>query len=254
MKIKLILIILLLFVLFLNFFSLEKFSKIDRLNYAKDLYINELDKQIREEERGKIDYNGKNESILNSTDIDSHTGDMYSLKKNKILLSLYYNSNNANSYYYYDNKKNSVNKYIADKANELRNKYFESFNKAEKNLYDGPEPDENMIKECLYNDDYKNFEYIEQEINTFYKFVQNEMNSRVDNYQEGKTWNLIQDEYFSNVNSYLHNKMCIVEEVDCEDNMGKCNDKMLYPKQSKNTGYHNDRKASYLEYIYFWNK
>ena len=60
MKIKLILIILLLFVLFLNFFSLEKFSKIDRLNYAKDLYINELDKQIREEERGKIDYNSIN--------------------------------------------------------------------------------------------------------------------------------------------------------------------------------------------------
>ena len=50
----------------------------------------------------------------------------------------------------------------------------------------------------------------------------------------------------------LHLPKVLYDEIEKE--MGKCNDKMLYPKQSKNTGYNNDRKASYLEYIYFWNK
>lgn len=36
--------------------------------------------------------------------------------------------------------------------------------------------------------------------------------------------------------------------------LGKCDEKILYPKQRKNSGYHTDRKANYLEYIYFWKK
>ena len=61
MKIKLIRVILLLFVLFLNFFSYENFNileikknKIDRLNYAKDRYIIELERQINLEDKSKI--------------------------------------------------------------------------------------------------------------------------------------------------------------------------------------------------------
>ena len=41
----------------------------------------------------------------------------------------------------------------------------------------------------------------------------------------------------------------VIKEV-----MGECDEQILYPKQRKNTGYHNNRRNDYSEYMYVWKK
>ena len=187
MKTKFIILILLIIFLTINLYLQENFYSQNTLPKNKILnqqnisrILNEMDKQILEKDKSNL---VNLLELSNSTNY--HTYNSFSLKKNKILLTLYYDSSDKNSFYFYEDKNSKIDKYIIEESKYL---YQISSDTA------------------VFNDKFEKF----------FNLIKNEMHNRTNNkILNNKTWNMLKNNFLSQLNIYLNKNMCLIEEVEC---------------------------------------
>ena len=187
MKTKFIILILLIIFLKINLYLQENFYSQNTLPKNKILnqqnisrILNEMDKQILEKDKSNL---VNLLELSNSTNY--HTYNSFSLKKNKILLTLYYDSSDKNSFYFYEDKNSKIDKYIIEESKYL---YQISSDTA------------------VFNDKFEKF----------FNLIKNEMHNRTNNkILNNKTWNMLKNNFLSQLNIYLNKNMCLIEEVEC---------------------------------------